>query len=64
MTFTADLGPRVMNNVKLAWYKDIKGDPNQNLKFVLAITRKICISDPILVKPKCVWGLSVFLKKL
>ena len=42
----------------------IQGDPNQNLKFVLAITPKICISDPMLVKPKCIWGLSVFLKKL
>ena len=33
---------------------NIQGDPNQNLKFVLAITPKICISDPMLVKPKCV----------
>ena len=32
----------------------IQGDPNQNLKFVLAITLKLCISDPMLVKPKCV----------
>ena len=32
----------------------IQGDPNQNLKFVLAITLKRCISDPILVKRKVV----------
>ena len=32
----------------------IQGDPNLNLKFVLAMTLKICISDPILVKPKWV----------
>ena len=38
---------------------NLQGDPNQNLKFVLAITQKICISDPILVKPKCVWKVSV-----
>ena len=35
-------------------------DPNQNLKFVLAITLKVCISDPMLVKPKCVWEVKVF----
>ena len=38
----------------------LQGDPNQNLKFVLAITLKLCISDPMLVKPKCVWEPSVF----
>ena len=32
----------------------IQGEPNQNLKFVLAITPKVCISDPMLIKPKCV----------
>ena len=32
----------------------IQGDPNQNLKCLLAITLKLCISDPMLVKPKCV----------
>ena len=35
--------------------ESLQGDPNQNLKFVLAITQKICMSDPMLVKPKCVW---------
>ena len=38
----------------------IQGDPNQNLKFVLAITLKIWVSDPMLVKPKCVWEVSVY----
>ena len=38
----------------------LQGDPNQNLKFVLAITLKICISDPILVKPNCVWEVEVY----
>ena len=32
----------------------LQGDPNQNLKFVLAITLKLSISNPVLVKPKCV----------
>ena len=33
------------------------------LKFVLAITLKISISDPRLVKPKFIWELSVFFEK-
>ena len=32
----------------------VQGDPNQNLRFLLARTLKICVSDPMLVKPKCV----------
>ena len=32
----------------------LQGDPNQNLKFVLAITLKVNISDPMLLKPKCI----------
>ena len=32
----------------------LQGDLNQNLKCLLAITLKLCISDPLLVKPKCV----------
>ena len=38
----------------------LQGDPNQNLKFVLAITLKRCVSDPMLVKPKCVLEVSVY----
>ena len=33
---------------------NIQGDPNQSLLIQMAITLKICISDPMLVKPKCV----------
>ena len=33
----------------------LQGDPNQNLKCLLAITLKLCISDPMMLKPKCVW---------
>ena len=42
----------------------IQGDPNQNLKFVLAITLKIWVSDPMLVKPKCVWEVVDFFNLL
>ena len=31
----------------------VYGDPNHNLEFVLAITLKVYISDPMLVQPKC-----------
>ena len=37
----------------------IQGDPNQNLKFVLAITRKVCISDPI-----CIGNAKICLRAL
>ena len=40
--------------------KQIQADPNQNLKFVLAITLKVCISDSMLVKPKWVWGAYIY----
>ena len=33
---------------------EVQGDPNQNLKFLLAITLKIFIFEPMLVKPECV----------
>ena len=35
-------------------YLYVQGDPNQKLLIQMAITLKICISDPKLVKPKCV----------
>ena len=38
----------------------LQGDPNQNLRFLLAITLKICFSDPMLVKPKCVWEACIY----
>ena len=41
----------------------LQGDPNQSLLFQMAITLKICISDPILVKPKLFLAcLSLFSK--
>ena len=50
---------------KYAWSSTVKlhGDPNQNLKCSLAITLKLCIFDPILVKPKCVWEAYNFFEK-
>ena len=33
----------------------LQGDPNQSLLLQIAIALKICIFDPKLVKPKCVW---------
>ena len=39
---------------------NLQGDPNQNLRFLLAITLKIYISDPMLVKPKCVWEVYIY----
>ena len=40
----------------------IQGDPNQNPLFQMAASLKLCISDPMLVKPKCVWEAVDFLK--
>ena len=34
---------------------ELQGDPNQNLLIEIVITLKICISDPMLIKPKCIW---------
>ena len=41
-------------------YTIIQGDPNQNCPFLRAITQKLSISDPKLVKPKCVREAVVF----
>ena len=40
----------------------LQGDPNQNFWFQMTVTLKISISDPMLVRPKCVWGVAVFFK--
>ena len=59
--------------IKLKWYiststkytfrtYNVQGDPNQNLLFQFALSLKLSISDPMLVKPKCVWEVEVFLK--
>ena len=39
---------------------NVQGDTNQNLLFQMVITLKLCISDPRLVKPKCVLGAYVY----
>ena len=39
-----------------------QGDPNQILLIQMAKTLKICISDPMLVKLRCVFEVSFFLK--
>ena len=38
----------------------LQGDPNQNPFFQMAVSLKLCNSDPILVKPKCVWEVVGF----
>ena len=38
----------------------IQGDPNQNFRFRIEIAQDLCISDPKLVKPKCVSGVADF----
>ena len=38
------------------------GCPGPNLKFQTGITQKLCISNPILVKPTCIWQWNDFLK--
>ena len=41
---------------------ELQGDQNQNFWFQMAVPLKVCISDPMLVKPKCDWEAVVFLK--
>ena len=38
----------------------VQGDPNQYPLFQMAAPLKLCISDPMLIKPKCVWEAVVF----
>ena len=40
----------------------LQSDPNQNFSLHMAVTLRLCISDPTLVKPKCVWEVALFLK--
>ena len=42
----------------------LQGDPNQNFRFQMAITLKLNTSDPMLVKPKCVWEAVVLFWKI
>ena len=61
--FTLDVAPSVFSfslksTYKLATLKIIiQGDQDHFLAKEMAITLKPCISDPMLVKPKCVWQL-------
>ena len=38
----------------------IQGDPNQNFRFQMGVALSVWISDPMLVKQKCVWEAVVF----
>ena len=40
----------------------IQGGQDPNLKFQMAITQKLSISDPTFVKPKYFWQWNVYLK--
>ena len=42
----------------------VQGDPNQSLLFQMARTLKICISDLMMVKTKCVLEASIYFWKL
>ena len=42
----------------------LQGDPNQKLLIQMAITLKICISDPMLEKPKCVSEACIYFQFL
>ena len=39
---------------------NVQSDPNQNLLIQMAITLKIHMSDPMLVKPKCVSEVCIY----
>ena len=41
----------------------VQGDPNQNFRFQMAVALSVFISDPMLVKLKCVWEAVVFCGK-
>ena len=48
------------NLLEINTNSELQGDPNRNFWFQMAITLKLSISDPMLVKPKCVWEAVVF----
>ena len=50
----------VLNVGNLLARSHIQGDPNQDFRFQMTIPLSVCISDPMLVKPKCVWEAVVF----
>ena len=49
------LGPVIVGSVRMFLAgKYIQGDPNQNFRFQMTVALSVCISDPMLVKQKCV----------
>ena len=48
----------ILISLCMAWV--LQGDPNQNLGFQMTIAVKQSISDPTLIKPKCVWEAVVY----
>ena len=40
--------------------KKVQGDPNRNFWFQMTVPQKLCISDPMLVKPQCVLEEKVY----
>ena len=38
----------------------LQGDPNQNFRLQMTVALSVCISDPMLVKPKWVWEAIFF----
>ena len=55
MNYILDISSLFLDTQKI-----VQGDPNQNLKFILALTLKLCISDPIMIKPKCVSEVYIY----
>ena len=56
---TENTGSRFFPSKKRFFTKNLlQSDPNKNLQ--MAITPQICISDPMLVKPKCVLGAYIY----
>ena len=49
-----------VKNLIHSFNNNVQGDPNQSLLFQMAITLKICICDPMLLKPKCVLKASIY----
>ena len=57
-----EYGPKLLNyllcgckKIALSYFNLLQGDPNQNPLFQMAVPQKVCISDPMLEKPKCVY---------
>ena len=44
----------IPQRVEGGFMRIIQGDPNQNFRFQMTVPLFVCISDPMLVNPKCV----------